>query len=352
MSELDLGTRIPRDPYRRPEAPPGDALRLDGNEGSLPGPELFEHLRPDAGLLRDYPSTAELETVLADRHQVPPERVVVTTGADDALDRCFRTFLEPGKEVVLPVPTFEMLHRFAATAGGTVVPIGWSGSFPIDEVLGAVSAATTLAIVVSPNNPTGAVATAEELARLSRSMPNVAIILDHAYVEYADEDLTPVAVELPNVIVVRTLSKAWGMAGLRVGYAVADPEVALVLRNAGNPYPVPGPSLAMARARLLADAAAVDAHVAAVAANRIRILDQLRDAGVPTPMSQGNFVCPDFGAHADEVYDQFRRRGLVTRRYPHRPGLETSIRITVPEDKADFDRLAEAMQFILEGELI
>jgi histidinol-phosphate aminotransferase len=194
------------------------------------------------------------------------------------------------------------------------------------------------------------VATADELVRLARSIPEVAVILDHAYVEYAEQDLTVVATELANVIVVRTFSKAWGLAGLRVGYAIADPEVTAVLRNAGNPYPVPGPSLVMAQARLLTDQAAMAAHVSAVAAHRGSLLAGLAAAGVPTPASQGNFVCPDFGGKADRVYEAFRRRGIVTRRYPHRRGLETSIRITVPEDKADFDRLEEAMQSILEQE--
>ena len=351
MTNLDLSTRIPRDPYRRPDPPSGDALRLDGNEGSQPGAELFETLQ-DPSLLRDYPSAAGLEALLAARHGVDPARVVVTTGADDALDRCFRTLLEPGREVVLPVPTFEMLHRFAAVAGGTVVPVEWTTAFPVDAVLAAVTPATAATVVVSPNNPTGTVATADDVTRLATSQPRVAVILDHAYVEYADEDLTALATTFSNVIVVRTFSKAWGMAGLRVGYAIAGPDVATVLRNAGNPYPVPGPSLALAEARFLTDGERMISHVAAVSDHRARLLEQLTEASVPTPASQGNFACPDFGSRADEVYEELRQRGIVTRRYPHRPGLETSIRITVPEDRADFDRLCEALDSILNEELI
>lgn len=351
MSLLNLSARIPRDPYRRPDPPADDALRLDGNEGSRPSAGLFE-LLDDPALLRDYPSAADLESLLAARYGVEPEAVVVTTGADDALDRCFRSLLEPGRELVLPVPTFEMLHRFAAVAGGTVVPVEWSAEFPTEAVLEAVTSTTTAVTVVSPNNPTGAVATGDDLIRLAAGLPRVAVILDHAYVEYADEDLTPVATTYPNVIVVRTFSKAWGMAGLRVGYAIADPEVATVLRNAGNPYPVPGPSLAMARTRFLSEDDRMTSHVTAVAGHRTRLLDQLGRASVPTPASQGNFVCPDFGRRADDVYEQLRDRGIVTRRFPHRAGLETSIRITVPEDKADFDRLSEALDSVLTEELI
>ena len=337
--------RVPATPYRRPAAPGPDALRLDGNEGSRPPTRLLAELAAAGpSLLRDYPCLDELQEDLARRLGVPAEWVVVTAGADDALDRALRSYLAPGRELLLPVPTFEMLYRFGRLAGAETVTVPWRERFPVAELEARVGARTGLVAVVSPNNPTGRVAAAGDLARLAAAAPGALVVLDHVYVEYADEDLTIAALEHPNVAVVRTLSKAWGLAGCRVGYAVARPQVAAALRAAGNPYPVAAPSIRLARARLADGGAELAAHVGRVRAERDDLARRLAGWGVPTPPSQGNFLFPDFGDRAEEVRLALAARGVVVRRFAHRREIAGGLRVTLPGAERDYRRLVAALE--------
>jgi len=260
VSRIDPATA-----YRRPPSGPG-MLRLDSNEGVLPSRALLGDLaNADPELLRRYPDVSALETALAARVGVAPERVLVTAGADEAIDRACRAFLEPGRSLVLPDPSFDMFDCSATLAGGELVRVAWWGdAFPSDAFVGRLDARTAVVAVVSPNNPTGSVATLGAVRRVAAAAPNALVVLDHVYVEYADEDLTPALLDLPNVLVLRTLSKAWGLAGCRVGYAVGSPYVIAVLRAAGGPYTVAAPSIALALAQLERGAEPLRDHAARV----------------------------------------------------------------------------------------
>lgn len=339
--------------YRRKAMPACVDLRLDGNEGPPPPAELLDALHA-AGLecLRAYPSTVALEADLARRHDVPPEQVLVTAGGDEALDRVFRAFCDTGRNVVLPDPSFEMLPRYAALAGCAVREVPWSdGPFPIDGYLSAADASTAAAFVVTPNNPTGAVATAADLAQLSRSLPNALIVLDHAYAEFGAADLTGAALELPNAIVVRTLSKAWGLAGLRVGYALGPARLIEALRTAGSPYTVPGPSIALARAALMAGDDRVSRCVARVRVERAQLAAMLRDHGFDVAASGGNFVLAR-GPRSEWLWAALRSLGIAVRRFAHRPGLTDALRITCPGEERWFVRLRAAIDAALAPEAV
>ena len=171
-----------------------------------------------------------------------------------AIDRLCRAYLAPGRRIVMPQPTFVMLPYYAALAGAEIDAVPWrEGPYPLEAVLDAVTEQTAVIVVVSPNNPNGAVATAADLRALAEAAPHAVLLVDLAYAEYADEDLTAAALSHPSAVVVRTISKAWGLAGLRVGYAVGSPELIAILRVAGGPFSVSGLSLAVAE-RALASA--------------------------------------------------------------------------------------------------
>jgi histidinol-phosphate aminotransferase len=331
-------------------------LKLDGNEGNPPPRKLLEDLaEADLSRVRDYPDARPLESDIAERLGVDPGRVVVTAGADEALDRVFRAYLAPGRRLVLPVPAFEMMYRFAAVVGGEILPVPWTDAFPTDDVIAALDDAVSLVAMISPNNPTGRTATASDLERVAEAASRVdsgaafgaMVVLDHAYVEYSDQDLTSVAQGFDNVVTVRTFSKAWGLAGCRVGYAVASPEVATVLRNVGSPFPVAGLSLAAVRAQLSSGDAALEKHVTAVRAGRERVTETLGDLGIETGPAEGNFVLGDFGARADFVFNGLDALGVRVRRFPHRPEIADALRITVPEQVEPLERLLEALRVCL-----
>ena len=216
-------------------------------------------------------------------------------------------------------------------------------------LLNLVNERTALIAVVSPNNPTGAVATANDLDRLSRGAGNSLPLLDHAYVELADDDLTALALELGNVVVLRTLSKAWGLAGLRVGYAVGPERWIERLAAAGNPYSVSSVSAAIAVARLESGERDVRDYVERVHLERDRLARRLAELGARTQPSQANFV---LGRVPDPVRlrDALARLGIAVRIFPDRVDLRDAVRITCPGDETAFERLLTALSLSLESE--
>jgi len=348
MSGRTPPPRFTAAPYLASKSPSAGVVRLDTNEGSTPDPALLRRLaEADVQVIRAYPSTRRLEQLLAERLGVAPDQVVVTNGADVALDRACRAWLAPGRELLVAEPTFEMFYRFAEMTGATLVGVPWVDRFPLDGLLSRVTPSTGVIAIVSPNNPTGLVCSGSELRRIAEAAPHSVVLLDHVYVEYADEDLTALALKLPNVIVVRTLSKAWGLAGCRVGYAVADPAATAVIRSAGDPFPVAGPSLFLAEARVSAGAGALVHHVGQVRRERDDLLQRFGAWACPCPPSQGNFVFPLVGPEAAGIRSALAAEGLLVRHFADRPGLAEHLRITLPGNQATYDRLAQALERLL-----
>ncbi|MFU8807301.1 MAG: aminotransferase class I/II-fold pyridoxal phosphate-dependent enzyme, partial [Bradymonadaceae bacterium] len=339
--------------YKVPRTAAPVDLYLDGNEGAQPSAALFEALdEVGVSVIREYPSGKALEELLALRHGVEGEQVIVTAGADDALDRVCRAMLESGRTMILPEPSFEMLRRYGLLAGGEVVSVPWrEGPFPRQAVLDAVDESTAMIVLVTPNNPTGGVATAMDLDAVASGAPHALIVVDHAYVEFADKDLTGAALANPNVIVVRTLSKAWGLAGLRVGYAIGPREVIGWLRSTGHPYAVSGPSLAMAKRRVETGAEDMAAFVEAVRGERVRLEVLLKELGADAQPSQGNFV---FARHPNALWirDGLASLGIAIRAFPGREGLEDALRIACPGNEEDFQRLEHALRCVLSPQAI
>ncbi|MEZ4239515.1 MAG: aminotransferase class I/II-fold pyridoxal phosphate-dependent enzyme [Myxococcota bacterium] len=314
-------TRALPAPYRVPRPAGPIDLWLDANEGAPQPPEL-----------RRYPDAGPLERQLAARLGLDPAQVLVTAGADDALDRCFRALLDPGDAAVLPVPGFEMARRYAALAGVRAVEVGWpEGPFPVDAAIGAGARAV---LVTSPNNPTGAVATARDLDRLADA--GLLRIVDLAYAEFADEDLTAAALARPGAVVLRTLSKAWGLAGLRVGYALGAAEDVARLRAAGAPYPVAAPSLRLAAEVLAAGDAPVRAFTARIRRERDVLAATAAAAGLDPVPSQANFVWVR-SPRAAWLRDALGGLGIAVR------GFDGAVRIACPGDDDALARLCAAI---------
>jgi histidinol-phosphate aminotransferase len=320
-------------------------LYLDANEGSQPGPDLLA-AGFDPDLLRHYPDAGPLTRRIAERLGVGPEQVLVTDGSNDALDRACRAVLCPGREMVAPVPTFEMLLRYARLTGAEVREVPWlQGPWPLEEVMTAAGPKTAAVAFVTPNNPTGAAATADDLRRLSEALPGVLIIADLAYTEFAERDLTPEVLAIPNALLVRTLSKAWGLAGVRVGYAAGPAEVIGWLRTAGQNYPVGGMALEIA-ARRLGEEAAVADFIARVRREREQLTERLRELGAEPLPSQANFVLvrlPD----AAGIQTALAGEGIAVRAWPGDERLGAYLRLTCPGDDGMFARLERALTEVL-----
>jgi histidinol-phosphate aminotransferase len=336
--------------YSPPMYDPSVDLDLSRNEGRTRAAELIAAVDdPDRAVSR-YPDTSGVRSLLAAIHGVDPSRILVTAGGDDALSRCFLGLLGEGANAVTTYPTFEMISRYAEQTGVELVEVPWwSGPFPVAEVLGAASDTTDTVFVVSPNNPTGAALTSTDLKRMAAEFRYV--VLDAAYVEFADEDLTPIALGMDNVVMIRTLSKAYGLAGLRVGYLLGPPELVSRIAAYGSPYPVAALSAAVAESRLSWPASETERFIETIRSERARLFDVLTTLGTRPLPSQANFVltvCDD----ADWVTSAARSLGVAFRRFSDRPGMETMVRITVPGETSDFDRLVATLEAALAPETI
>ena len=368
MNTQDSATRPlrPSAAARRAEAyvpAPDDPridLRLDANEG--PGMSnasvraLWGSLSPE--LLRRYPRSDTLEARIGGALGVERRRVLVTAGADEAIERLLRATIEPGRGLICTSPTFEIIPNAARACGGFITEVPWlDAEAPIEAMLDLLDEDTGAVAIVSPNNPTGLVATEGDLLRLAGACKRTgaALLVDLAYVEFADRDPTPALLAQPNVVITRTFSKAWGLAGLRVGYAAGDERLVEWARGLGGPFPVSGVSLAMAQACLDAEDDPIGRTVEVVRSERRRLADQLRARGVGVPDSQANFILAQLGSGAasERVWRGLRDRGIAVRRFQGRAGLESALRISCPADESDFARLSAALGeclSVLEGE--
>ena len=327
-------------------------LVLDANEALAPVEALAAAFRTAAAVdVHRYPGAATAEARIAALRGVEPERVLVTAGADDALERAIRTVAAPGRQAILTRPSFSMLPRYARLAGADVLELDWwSGPWPVDEAIGTASDATAVITVVSPNNPTGAVISAEDLLRLTDALPHTLVLLDHAYAEFADHDLTDLALTRPNVVVFRTFSKAWGGAGLRLGYAVGDPRVIAWMRSVGQPYSVSAPSVAALVALLDTAPEPPRSRIAAIRAERQQLTSMLTDLGCEALPSEGNFVLvrpPD----APRLHRALAALGIGVRRFGS-PPLAGWLRMTVPGDDDAFARLVDGLRTVLAPEAL
>ncbi len=329
-------------------------LILDSNEGAPPPPELLAQLaKIDADLLRRYPrGKGDLESLLAERFKLEPTQVLVTAGGDEAIDRVCRAMLGPGREIIIPAPSFEMIPHYASLSGGRVVHVNWrTPDFPLNAIRDVISEDTAVISFVTPNNPTGFIASGAALRELSQMAPHAVILADLAYAEFADEDLTDAALGLPNVVVTRTFSKAWGLAGLRVGYAMGPDHVIGWLRAAGGPYNVSAVSLMLAEQQLRHGAKAMQRYVDSVREERRALGEQLTALGATVGPSEGNFLFPKFG-NASLVRDLLASQGVAVRHFGNRLELTDGLRITLPGDADDFARLVNALQVALAPEAI
>jgi len=325
-----------------------EAIKLASNEvayGPLPGvPEAVakavqdSHRYPDMGV-------AVLRDKLAERYGVAPERIVTGCGSVALAEILAKSTCLPGDEIVYSWRSFEAYPIIAAGVGATSVRVANTADHGHDltAMAEAITDRTRLAIVCNPNNPTGTSVRKEELDRFLDAVPSdVLVVLDEAYREFVTDDQVPDALQTygdrPNVVVLRTLSKAWGLAGLRVGFLVAQPAVAAAIRKVVTPFSTSLVAQAAALAALDAEAEVIR-RCALVVAERERVTEALRKLSVDVPASQANFVWLPLFDKAAAFGAACEARGVIVR--PFQPD---GVRVTIglPEENDAFLAAAEA----------
>ena len=328
-----------------PTVLPGQAsYKLSSNENPYPPlPGVVEAASAAVAAMNRYPDmgSSALYAALADRLAVPVTDLAVATGSVALLYQLPMAFCDPGDEVVYAWRSFEAYPIAAAAAGATSVqvPLLPDGRHDLEAMLAAITDRTKVVTVCTPNNPTGPSVTQTELdAFIARVPEHVVVVVDEAYVEFVrmDDAVDGLATYRahPNVVLFRTFSKAYGLAGFRVGYAVAHSEIAAALRAVSLPFGVSAVAQVAAVASLEAESALLE-RVDALVAERDRVGAALREVGWDVPEAQGNFFwfalgerTADFAAACDEA-------GIVVR-----PFAGEGCRVSVGEPEAN-DRLVE-----------
>ncbi|WP_263145533.1 histidinol-phosphate transaminase [Pseudomonas sp. RIT-PI-AD] len=332
---------------------PAHIVKLASNENPLgPSPKALEAIRAELDALTRYPdgNGFDLKARLAERCRVTAEQVTLGNGSNDILDLVARAYLAPGSNAVFSQHAFAVypIATQAAGAEGRAVPARHWGH-DLDAMLAALDDATRVVFLANPNNPTGTWFGPQALADFLTQVPErVLVVLDEAYIEYAEGDELPDGLDYlaahPNLLVSRTFSKAFGLAGLRVGYALSSPTIAEVLNRVRQPFNVNSLALAaacaalddseyLARSRRMNDAGMLQWEAG------------LRALGLDWIPSRGNFLAVDVGREAAPVYQALLREGVIVRPVGGY-GMPRHLRISIglPEENA---RCLEALAKVL-----
>jgi len=314
--------------------PLGDrsGLRLDFNENTFAcSPRVVEALgRISRGDLTRYPERESVERRVAAHLGLAPAQVLLTNGVDEAIHILCQTYLEAGAEILIPVPTYTMYEVYASATPARVVtvPAEHGFRFPLRALLEAIAPATRLIAIANPNSPTGQAARREDLLRLIDAAPQAAILIDEAYFHFYGETLLDLVGLARNVIVARTFSKAYGLAGLRLGVLAAPEDQMQWLRRAISPYSVNSVALACLAAAL-EDEDYLRWYVSEVLASRSLFATVLQRLAVPFWPSQANFVLVNIGGRHREVVTAMRTKGILVRDRSADPGCDGCVRITL-----------------------
>jgi len=309
-----------------------DGLRLDFNENTVGcSPRVLARLREmSAEEIARYPERAPVERLVADYLSVEPNELLLTNGVDEAIHLLCETFLEPGDEVLIVVPTFAMYEISAAATGARVitVPAGTDFCFPTADLLSQITPRTRLIAIANPNNPTGSVANAADLLEIARRAPQAAILVDEAYFEFYGETLLDQWRNLRNIFVARTFSKAYGLAALRIGVLAGDADHIAMMNRVSSPYNVNGMALACLPTAL-ADEDYVSTYVEQVRRGRSLLQEEFLRWRVRCWPSQANFVLACFGPLKTAFIHAMRARGILVRDRSRDHGCEGCARITL-----------------------
>jgi histidinol-phosphate aminotransferase len=307
-------------------------LRLDFNENTVAcSPRVLEVLAGIAASdLARYPERAAVEARVAEHLGLEPEQVLLTNGVDEAIHVLCQTYLDRDDEFLFPVPTYSMYEIYGSATDAAVrtVQAGDDFAFPLAALLAAITPQTKLIAIASPNSPTGAVASRVQILEVLQHAPHAAVLVDEAYFHFCGESVIDLVGKIPNLVVARTFSKAYGLAGLRLGMLAAPANMQQWLRTVISPYSVNSLALACLPAAL-DDEAYLEWYVDEVQQARTRMVESLRQLGLPQWPTRANFVLVRIGDLHAEFVQAMHRRGVLTRDRSKDPGCAGCVRITI-----------------------
>ncbi|MFC3609634.1 histidinol-phosphate transaminase [Stutzerimonas tarimensis] len=332
---------------------PAGIVKLASNENPLgPSPRVLQAIQAELAELTRYPdgNGFELKKALAERYGVEPAQVTLGNGSNDVLEMIARAYLAPGRNAVFSAHAFAVypIATQAAGAQGKVVPAaGWGHD--LEAMAAAIDAETRVVFLANPNNPTGTWFGPDALRRFLAAVPaDVLVVLDEAYIEYSGDDELPDGMQYladhPNLLISRTFSKAYGLAALRVGYAISSVPIADVLNRVRQPFNVGSLGLVAACAAL-EDKDYLRRSRMANAAGMRQLEAGCRQLGLDWIPSRGNFLAVDFGGDAGPINQGLLREGVIVRPVAGY-GMPSFLRVSVGTEAENARFLAAAARVL------
>jgi len=323
-----------------------DIVKLNTNENPYPpSPNVLKALteiQPEQ--LRRYPDPigSAFREAAAEVNGVQPDNIMCCNGGDELLRIAFEAFCDENRPVAYPVPTYSLYPVLAKLQNCKAIEVPFDNEFNLPPKLANTGAALT--IVCNPNAPSGTFISVEELASLADELSGV-LLIDEAYVDFAESNCTSLVKDFDNVIVLRSMSKGYSLAGLRFGYAIAQPDLIAGLLKIKDSYNVDAVAITLATAAIK-DQQYFNENVEKVKAERARLIEQLRSLGFDVPDSFANFVLAKCkNKKAAELYEKLTQRNIYVR-YFNYPKLKDKLRITVGTPEQN-DLLISALKEIL-----
>jgi histidinol-phosphate aminotransferase len=318
-------------PYRPPLAG-RQGLRLDFNESTVGcSPHVLARLRSlDAEALARYPERKPVEAEVACFLGLDAPQVLLTNGVDEAIHLLCSTYIEPGDDAIIVVPTFAMYAICAQGEGARLVqvPSNENFAFPLEDLLSRINQRTRLIALANPNNPTGTAVPCDILLRVAQAAPHAAVLVDEAYFEFHGQTILHHTAGSANLFVARTFSKAYGLAGLRIGILTGDAAQMAMVRRVASPYNVNAVALALLP-EALRDQEYVERYVSEVQRGRELLQQELGVLGLRYWPSRANFVLVRVGPAYAEFIQAMRTRGILVRDRHTDAACDGCVRLTV-----------------------
>ncbi len=332
--------------YYNPEI--GDEIRLDTNTNVLgSNPAAMEYLSKGAADISGYPNTYSdnLRDALADKFGLERENFVAGNGSDEMLDVAFKTFTNWGDNCVVPVPSYTLYDYFVKMNGGRAIEVDLDENFQlnVDEM---VKQDAKIIIMPSPNNPTGNLFRPKDIEEVLSKFDGI-VIVDEAYVEYASGSMIGKVNEFDNLIVMRTFSKAYSMAGLRIGYAAANKDVANVMNCVKIPYSL-NKLCEGAAVAAIKDQQFIDRSVNMVNEQRPKLTAALKELGFEPYPSDANFILAKCPIDHRVMTDGLKAKGVIIRDFGSKRRTENCVRMTIGTEELNSIMLSKMKEVISE----
>ncbi|MBN1795182.1 MAG: histidinol-phosphate transaminase [Sedimentisphaerales bacterium] len=324
-----------------------DVVKLNTNENPYPpSPKVLQAVQQISGEnLRRYPdpSGTSFREAAAKINGVQPENIICCNGGDDLLKTAFLAFCDKTRPVAYPTPTYSLYPVLAKMVDCAAIEIPFDNEFNLPSQLTSTGAALT--IICNPNAPSGSFISVDEIASLADEIEG-ALLIDEAYVDFADDNCTKLIKDFDNLIILRSMSKGYSLAGLRFGYGIAQALLIEGLNKVNDSYPVDAIAIAAATAAIQ-DQDYFEENVEKVKSERARLTNELCSLGFDVPPSSSNFLlarCKDY--KAEDIYDKLVEQNIYVR-YFNVPGLDDKLRITAGTKEQNdilISRLKEIVQ--------